>query len=490
MEKSKRTLNRKVASGMLWSILERGGIQGINFLVQLVLARLLCPDDYGILAILNVFISLSSTFVNNGLGSALIQKKDSDELDFNSVFYVQLGLALFFVVVLFFAAPLVSSWYDNNFLTVYLRVLSLGLIVDALYSTQNTVLVRSMQFRKLFFANVLGVLVQGVSGIASAYNGMGVWSLIVSQLLQKTMVLLVLVATVRWKPRWMFSWKRIKKLFRYSWKLSIGWIIGTIHQDIYALVIGKFFNIATLGYYNRGQSLPQTITKTVSDVASRVMFPALASIQDDGRTYLIYVKKMMMVMSFVIWPVCAGLAAVSRSLILLLLTEKWAPCIPMMQLFMISYGFNVMSTTNMQAFNAKGRSDIFLKMEIIKRSLSIILLISSCMVFRNIYAAIIVLDIMGLFSFCYNVFMNIRLLGYKLREQMVDILPSMLISLAMFFATWQLERLGFSDTLTLMVQMSFGVVFYIGMNMMLRTPCTKMIMEFFINRRSAMKSQA
>lgn len=483
MAESKKTLNRKVADGLLWGILERGGMQGINFFIQLVLARLLCPDDYGVLAILNVFISLSTAFVNNGLGNALIQKKDSDELDFNSVFYVQLGLAVFFVIALFFAAPFVSAWYDNSFLTAYLRVMSLVLIVDAIYAIQNTALVRSLQFRKLFYANIMGVLVQGASGITAAYCGMGVWSLIISQLSQKLMVLLVLIATVRWKPKLMFSWKRVKELFRYSWKLFVGWIIGTIHQDIYALVVGKFFNITTLGYYNRGQSLPQTITKTVTDVASRVMFPALASIQDNGKAYRVYVKKMMMVMSFVIWPVCAGLAAVSHSLILLLLTEKWAPSIPMMQLFMISYGFNIMSTTNMQAFNAMGRSDIFLKMEAIKRSLSILLLISACLLFRNIYAAIIVVDIMGLFSFCYNVHMNKKLLDYKFWEQMTDMLPSMLISLAMFFATWQLERLGFSNVITLVIQMVFGIMFYICVNMLLQTPCIKITMELVKNRK-------
>lgn len=482
----KQSLNKQIGSGLVWNFLERGGMQIINFLVQLVLARLLTPEDYGILAILSVFISLSSTFVNNGLSNAVIQKKNSDSKDFNTVFYFQLAVSAFFVALLFLLAPWVSRYYENPDLTLYLRVMSLTLLIDALYAMQMAKLKITMQFKKRFFANVAGIFVQAAVGIGMALAGCGIWSLIASQLAQKLVLMLMLTALIRWFPRAEFSFARLGQLFGYSWKLFVGWLIGTIHQDIYAFIIGKYFSTATLGYYNRASNLPQTVTKTVNETVSNVMFPALSKLQDDAEAFKKNTRRMMSLTCFLIWPITAGIAAVSESFVMVILTEKWAASIPMMQLFALAYGFNVISTANMQPFNALGRSDIFMKLEMVKRSVSVALLLVAAIWIGNIFAVIGVIAIMGLFSVCYNAVVNCRLLGYTLREQLTDMAPPFVLSAVMFVAVYAISFLPLSYTAMLILQILLGVTLYFGLAAAFRLPAMKAAVDLiksFLKRR-------
>lgn len=478
MEENKnKNLNSQIKSGFVWNFLERGGIQIITFVVQLVLARLLTPEDYGIIAILSVFISLSSTFVNNGLGNAVIQKKDSDEKDFNTVFIFQLFTALFFVAVLFIASPWIAQYYNNDKLVVYLRVMSLTLIIDALYAMHFVRLKVQLQFKKRFYANIVGIIAQSVVGIGMALMGCGVWSLIVSQIAQKVAILLTLLLLVRWIPKLQFSFKRLKKLFSYSWKLFVGWLIGTLHHDIYAMVIGKFFTMETLGYYNRASNLPQTITKTVNETVSNVMFPALAKLQDNTEAFKQHTRKMMSLISFIIWPVVAGIAAVSESFIMVILTEKWAKSIEMMQLFAVSYGFNIVSTANMQSFNALGRSDIFMKLEMVKRTLSVLLLILAAVFIGNIYIVIGIIVLMGLFSVVYNSFVNVRLLNYCIKEQLSDMLPPVLLSVIMFVLVSLVNLLSIPYILKLVIQVVLGVIIYFLLATIFKLPAMNSVKD-------------
>lgn len=464
MDKSKTSnLSSQIGSGLIWNFMERGGAQTITLVVQLILARLLTAEDYGILGILNVFISLSSTFVNNGLGNAVIQKKNSDEKDFNTVFHFQLWCSILFVGVLFLIAPGVESYYLISDLALYLRIMSMSLLLDAMYTMQMVKLKVTMQFKKRFWANTAGVVVQSVVGIALAWKGYGVWSLIVSQISHKLVLMLVLMFTVRWFPKLQFSFVRLKQLFGYSWKLFVGWMIGSLHQDIYVFVIGKFFSVETLGYYNRGSNLPQTITRILNETTSNVMFPALAKVQDDAEAFKLNMRRMMSLLCFLIWPVTAGLAAISESFVMLVLTEKWAASIPMMQLFAVAYGFNVISTTNMQAFNAIGRSDVFMKLEIIKRTLSIGLLLIAAFWLRNIYAVIGVIVLMGLFSVCYNAIVNNKMLGYSYREQVSDMIPPAVLAAVMYAVTYSLNYLPVGYLFKLILQIATGIGVYFAL---------------------------
>lgn len=471
-------LNSQIKTGLVWNFLERGGLQIVTFVVQLILARLLTPEDYGILAIVSIFISFSSTFVNNGLANAVVQKKNSDSKDFNTVFYFQLSVAVVFVFILWVVAPWIAIYYDNSNLTVYLRVMSLTLLIDAFYSMQVVKLKINMQFKKAFFANVSGIFAQAIVGVSMAMAGCGVWSLIVSQLVQKGVLLLVLIALVRWLPRLEFSFARLKKLFGYSWKLFVGWIIGTVHQDIYAFIIGTYFPTETLGHYNRASSLPQTITKTVNESVSNVMFPALSKLQDERDLFKQNTRQMMALLCFLIWPIVAGIAAVSESFVMVILTDKWAPSIPMMQLFSLTYGFNVISTANMQPYNAIGRSDIFMKLEIVKRSISIALLLIATIWIGNIYAVIGAITIMGLFSVCCNIVLNCKLLDYNLKEQICDMCPPFIISIMMFIMVYAMNLLDISYQVKLIVQIFAGIVIYFGLSVLFRLPAMRMAINF------------
>lgn len=461
MEKS-QDLNKKIATGMIWRFMERGGIQIVQFVIQIVLARILSADDYGILAILMVFIAFSNTLINNGLGNAIIQRKDVTEEDYNTVFYVQLLIAIICMGILFVAAPWIENYYSINNLAIYLRSMVIILLIEALSSVQLNVLRKTLQFRKSFIANVFGVVIQGVTGIALAVSGFGVWSLIISQIAMKLAIYICMLILIHWRPRKVFSFKRLKVLFSYSWKLTVAWMIGTLHQQVYSLVVGKFFSTETLGYYNRGQNLPQTLTTTVNETISAVMFPALSLLQDDRDQLKAYTRKMMALTAFVVAPIMAGVAAISRNFVMVVLTEKWAPSIPMMQLFCISMGINIVSTTNMQAFNSLGRSDVFMKLEIVKRTISLALLFVAA--HYSIYHVIVVLALMGVFSLVYNTFPNRKLLNYTIKEQLIDMLPSVLISLAMFGVVILVNKLNFGYGLSLVLQIIVGVVFYFGIS--------------------------
>lgn len=463
------SFNRSIMSNMAWRFFERGGVQIVNFIIQIILGRLLDVGDFGTIAIISSFVTLSSTLVNNGLGNALIQKKDSDAVDASTVFYIQLVLAFVLSVVLFFCAPLIASYYKNDKIADYLRVMVSLLVIQSLGSMQLVTLQKRMQFRKSFYANILGVIVQGTVGIVCALLGLGCWSLVFSQLAMQITVLIVLTCIVRWKPQKVFSLDRFKRLFSYSWKLTVGWLIGTLHQDIYSLLIGKVFSAEILGYYNRGQSLPSTLNRTVNESISSVMFPALSIVQDNKDDHKQYSRKMMAISSFVVFPVMAGLAAVARPFILITLTDKWAASIPMMQLFCISLSINAISTTNMQVFNSIGRSDVFMKMEVIKRSLSIVLLIILSRI--NIYAVIIGLVIMALFSLVYNSIFNKKLIGYSLKEQAQDILVPMIISIGMFVVTVQFDRLSIPLLVMLIIQIVVGVLFYVVASRLFNKRC-------------------
>lgn len=473
-------LGEKIASSMVWRLFERGGMQIIQFVIQIVLARLLSPNDYGILAIITVFISFSTTLINNGLGNAIIQKQDATELEFNTVFFIQLGIACVCYGVIFFLSPFIATCYEYDNLTIYLKVMGLILFIEALSSIQLTSLRKNMAFKKSFFANVAGVLVQGISGILFAVLGFGVWSLILSQILMKTVILVVLLIMVRWRPKLMFSFASFKRLFSYSWKLAVAWMIGTLHQQFYSLVIGKCFSTEVLGYYSRGQNLPQTMTTTVNETISSVMFAALSKIQNDIQKFKSYTRMMMRLTAFMVWPIMAGIAGISENFVYVILSEKWAACIPMMQLFCISFGINILSTTNMQAFNAMGRSDVFMKLEVIKRSISLILLIIAAQ--YSIYLVILVLAVMGIFSLIYNTFPNYQLVGYTIIEQLADILPSLIISLIMFGGVILVNNLELSRIILLVMQIIVGVVIYTILSLIFNRECANKVLKIIRGR--------
>lgn len=451
-------MNEKAKKGLFWRSLESVGVQGMQFVIQLVLARILMPADFGIVAILNIFVNLANTLVQNGLSSALIQKKNPDKSDFSTVFIVENGIAVLMYVLIFFGAPFIALYYDNLALIIYLRVFSLTIVLSSLGAIQTTALRCRLSFKPSFIANFAGIMCQGISGIAMALLGFGVWSLIVSQIVYRIVTSLMLFIYARWIPQAGFSFKRLKNLFAYSWKLAVGWIIGTIYQDLFTFVIGKVYDEATLGYYAKGSSIPNVINRVVTQVTSSVMFPVISKVQDDSEIVKKQTRAMLSISSAIIFPIMAFVAGAANPIVRLVLTDKWLLAVPIIQIFCISSGINVISNANMQSFNAIGRSDIFLITEVVKRSLTIIIVIILAQL--DFYLMLFGIASMGIVSLIINGFFNKKLLNYQSDEYLLDIIPSMVFGGVLFGMVYACNLLVSRLFFRLILQMIVSVAMY------------------------------
>lgn len=465
-------MNEKTKRGLFWRTLEGVGVQGMQFVIQLVLARILMPADFGVVAILNIFVNLANTLVQNGLSSALIQKKNPDKEDFSTVFIVENSIAIVMYVVIFFASPFIATYYENPALVTYLRVFALTIILSSLGSIQTTALRCRLSFKPSFIANFVGIVCQGVTGIAMALLGFGVWSLIISQIIYRIVSDLLLFVYARWFPKSGFYFERFKKLFSYSWKLAVGWIIGTIYQDIFSFVIGKVYDESTLGYYSKGNSIPNVINRVVTQVTSSVMFPVISKVQDDSNVVKKQTREMIAISAALIFPVMAFVAGAANPIVRLVLTDKWLPAVPIIQIFCISSGINVISNANMQSFNAIGRSDVFLITEIVKRSLTIILVIILAQI--DFYLMLIGIASMGIVSLCINCFFDNKLLDYRIGEYLTDLVPSILFGIVLFGAVYACNLFIPRLVIRLAVQMVIAVVMYIAVaQMKIVKPCSQ-----------------
>jgi len=354
-----------------WKLLERFGTSGVHFVLQIILARLLDPEHYGVLSIMVIFTTLANVFVQQGFNTSLIQNKDVTEEDYSSVFWVSLGIATVLYMAIFWGAPWIAVFYEMPDITVPLRVLALMLFTGALNSVQVAKISREMDFHKVFVSNIGGSLMSGIVGIIIAYMGGGLWALVAQSLLSSAVACLVMRFTVKLKLRLVCNLARVKVLFAYGWKLLMSSLLDTLYQDLRSLVIGKKYNSDTLGYYNRGKNFPQFIISAVNGAVQSVMLPAMSAEQDDSKRVKDLMRTSITMSAYVIFPVMAGLAAVASPLVRLLLTDKWLPCVPYMQIYCFSLAFYPVHSCNLQAINAVGRSDIFLKLEIIKKSIGI-----------------------------------------------------------------------------------------------------------------------
>ena len=447
------------SQGLFWRSLEGVGSQCMNFIVQLVLARLLMPEDFGVVAILSIFINLANTFVLNGLGTALLRKKNATECDFCTVFYMEIGISMLMYLIIFILAPYIANLYNNTQIVEYLRVFSITIIIGAFCSIQTIVLRYRMDFRSSCIANFGGIIMQGVIGITFALLGFGVWSLILSQITCRFVTLLLLVAFVHWFPKFKFSFRVVKELFSYSWKLFVGWLIGTVYSDLFSLIIGKVYDETTLGYYTKGQSIPQVVNKTVTQVTSAVMFPALSKVQDKNEKLKKQTREMLSASALLIFPIMAGIAAAAEPLVMVILTEKWRSAIPIIQITCISLAINVVSNANMQSFNAIGRSDVFLRCEIIKRSITVILVLITAWV--DFYLMLSTISLMGVFSLILNGYYNVKLLGYKTKEQCIDLLPYIGYAISLFILVFPLNFLSIGYALKLVLEIFECAIIYL-----------------------------
>lgn len=421
------TIKFQVFSGLLWKFAERIGAQAITFVLSIILARLLSPSDYGAIAVLLVFITIADVFVNAGFGSALIQKKDADDLDFSSVFYFSFIFSVFVYFVVFLAAPFIANFYNMPILQPALQVLALRIPVAAINSVQQAYVSRNMQFKKFFYSTLSGTAASALVGIFMAYNDYGIWSLVGQYLSNAVINTIVLFSVINWRPQLIFSLQRLKSLFSYGWKLLLSGLFDTGYQSLNSLLIGKFYTPADLAFFDTGKKFPMVIVTNINSSISSVLFPALASEQDEPERVKAHTRKAIQISSYIMWPMMLGMAACADSIVSLVLTDKWLSAVPYLQIACITSGLWPIHTANLQAINAMGRSDIFLKLEIVKKFVGI-----SILIFTMQYGVLAIAlggILGGMISTFINAYPNGYLLKYSYMEQIKDILPSVILAL-------------------------------------------------------------
>ncbi len=452
--------SNKIMTNFIWRFAERCGARAVSFIVSIVLARMLVPDVYGTIALVTVFTTILNVFIDSGMGNALIQKKNADDLDFSTVFYFNMAMCIVLYTAMFFLAVPISRFYHDESLISVIRVLSLTLVISGIKNVQQAYVSRTMQFKRFFFATLSGTIGAAVAGIYTAYRGYGVWALVVQQIFNASVDTFILWFTVKWRPKLMFSFQRLKGLFSYGWKLLVSALLETSYTNLRQLIIGTMYTSADLAYYNKGQQFPMIIIENINSSINSVLFPAMSQEQDNAGRVKTITRRAIKTSTFIIAPLMMGLAFCGTQVVRLILTDKWMACVPYMQIFCVSAMFYPIHTANLNAIQAMGRSDIFLKLEIIKKIVGLVLLLST-MWFGTMAMAYSLL-ISGLISQVINSWPNKKLLNYGYLEQLKDIIPAILLALLMGALVFGLSFCGLPDGLTLCVQVFAGAFIYIS----------------------------
>lgn len=451
---------------MLWKYMERIGAQGVALVVSVILARLLDPTHHGTIALATVFTTILHVFVDSGLGTALVQKKNADTLDFSTVFFFNIAMCLLLYGLVCVAAPWIAWFWENPELTAIVRVQSLSLVLSGVRNVQNAYVSKNMLFKKYFRVTLTSSVASAIVGIGMAYMGFGVWALVAQHLTNQAVSTIVLWWTVEWRPKLQFSWNRLKGLFSFGWKMLVSALVDTGYNELRTLIIGKKYSSTDLAFYNKGGQFPKLIVHNINNSIDSVLLPAMAREQDDLERVRAMTRRAIRISSYCIWPMMVGLAVCGEPLIRLVLTEKWLPSLPFLYVFCFTYAFQPIHTANLNALKAMGRSDLFLILEIIKKVIGIAAILISMRygVLWMAYSLIIT----SLINQFVNAFPNRKLLGYKYEEQMLDILPTVLVAAAMGAIVYCVKFLGLSDVWTLCIQVPLGAAIYIGGSWLLK----------------------
>lgn len=449
----------KIFSGLFWKFSERISAQLVTFFVSVILARLLTPQDYGNIALVTIFITIANVFVVSGFGSALIQKLEVDNIDYSSVFYANIVFSCFLYLIIFMISPIIADFYSSEILCPVLRVLGLRIPIAAVNSVQQAYVSRNMLFKKFFFSTLFGTLLSGVVGCIMAYMGYGIWALVAQYLVNTSVDTIVLWFTVKWRPTFVFSIKRMKLLFSYGWKLLLSSLLDTGYTQMRSLVIGKKYTSSDLAYYNRGQQYPQLVVTNINTSISSVLFPAISKCQNDLSKVKSMTRRAIKTSSYIMWPLMIGLGIVSEPLVSLMLTNKWLPCVPYLQIACFTYAFWPIHTANLEALKAIGRSDIFLKLEVLKKGIGLLLLIAT----MNYGVMAIALSLIAstIISSFVNAYPNKKLLGYSYFDQIKDMMPAFLLSCVMGIVIYPLSFFISNSLWLIITQILLGAIFYI-----------------------------
>ena len=422
-------LQKKVLSGLVWKFGERIGAQLVSLLVRIILARILMPEDFGVVTMIMIFIEIANVFVVSGFGQSLIQKKDADNLDFSSVFYFSVTMSWILYFIIFLGSPVVASFYGKPVLTPILRVLALKLPLAGINSVQQAYVQKHMMFKRFFFSTLIGTLVSAVVGIVMAYHGFGPWALVAQYLCNSAMDTLILWVTVKWRPDFRFSKSRMKEMFGFGWKMLLSELINTTYKQVRSLVIGKLYSEQDLAYYDQGQKLPNIIVTNINSSIGSVLFPAMTTRQDNKETLKQIVRRSIQVGSYIMWPLMIGFAVVAEPVVSLVFSDKWLPCVPFLQIACIQFALEPVQTANIQAVKALGKGRVMLIMEIVKKGFGLITLVA--VMWQGVMWIAWTGMVVTFFATLVNSTPNRKYLGYTYGEQLADLLPAIFLAVIM-----------------------------------------------------------
>ena len=474
--------SEKIIGSTIWKLLERTSSQIIALVVTIVLARILMPEEYGIIVILMVFINLANVIVDGGLNTALIQKKASDSTDFSTIFVFSIILAAIIYILLYIFAPSIARFYNNDHLVVVLRVLSIVIFPTSINAIQRAYISKNMLFSKLFYCGIGATIISGVVGILMALRGFGVWALVGQQIAYQFANVIIMWITIEWRPQFLFSYSRFKGLFDYGWKIFMTNFIIAVYEDIRSLIIGKVYQPSALAYFDRGKQFPNLIMSNINASLQTVLLPAFADVQDDRIRVKQMMKRSVELTNFFIFPLLILLMAAAKPFVLLVLTDKWIYSVPFIQIFCVAYLMMPIQNSNMSAIRALGYSGTTLKLEIIKKILEAIILVISFMI--NVYAVAWGIVVYNFLCIFINLYPCVQILNYGIMEQIRDMLPTVVISSITGVVVYVLSWLNFPPLFLLLIQIVIGLFLYLFLNFLFKTEGFRYIVSIINNHRS------
>lgn len=461
------SLRGKTLKGMIWSFAENFSLQGIQFIIGILLARVLSPSDYGMVGMLAIFTAVSQTLINSGFSTALVRKNDRTQADLSTTFYFNIVVGFVLYFVLFFSGPLIADFYNTPLLSDLIKVTAISLILNSLCIVQQALFTIKMDFKTQAKISVIGALVTGAGGIAMAYTGFGVWSIVWPGVFGGAVRCILLWIWGKWRPTWEYSWKSFKELFGFGSKLLASGLIDTIYNNIYPIIIGKKFSAADLGQYTRADGYANLPATTVTGVLGRVTFPLLCQIQDDDNRLQSTYRQLIKLSAYVVFPIMIGLAALAKPLIIFMITAKWAECVPYLQILCFSLMWYPIHALNLNLLQVKGRSDLFLRLEIIKKILGVAVLIIAIpfgiiwMCVGRIFTSIICLAI--------NTYYTGRLINVGFFKQMGDLLPILILSLSMGAIVIAVNLFINGLLLQIIIGLITGLVYYLSISYIIKS---------------------
>ncbi len=479
----KSDIKSKAFSAIIWKLLERMSAQLVSMIVSIILARMLTPDDYSAVSVVAIFFIFCNVFISGGFNTALIQKKDSDIIDYSSVLFVSLGISVILYAVMFFAAPTIAYLFEKPILVPVIRVMSLMLIVTAYKGVVCAKVSSSLKFRNFFISTIIGTIISAVVGITMASYGFGVWALVAQQMSNAIIDSLILTVTTKIKFKFVISIERLKGLFSYGWKMLVTSFISVLYDETKPLIVGLKFSTVDLAFYNKGKSFPQLLNSTICDSISAVLFPVIAKLQDDKEAVLSATRRFMSISSYIIFPLLIGFFVVSDAFIEVLLTAKWLPASPYVKIFCISFVFNIIQKGNLQAIRAIGRSDIILKLEIIKKTIYFIIIALFVWISESPQMIAVSGIICTFIATVINTYPNRKLIGYRYSMQIMDLLPNFLLSILMGVVVYFVGIIKFSASLLLLIQVIVGMVTYVTLSLITKNSNLKYLLDFIKEKR-------